>query len=328
MTLSSTDFLVSAQRLISLGRPFALVSVLRVESPSSARPGDKALVTGDGQIDGWIGGGCAQPAVVRTARQALSDGRPRLIRIAPVEQGHERELGDVLEFGMTCHSGGTVELFIDPVLPPPRLVVVGNSPVAHALSGLAPRIGLQVVVVAHNGKVEDFPDARQVIANDAPVALKTEIVAGAFVVVATQGQRDLQGLRAALALRARKVFFVASARKVQVLRALLIEEGQDTQSVAAIVAPAGQAMGAATPEEIALSILAALVAERRGQQAPAAFIDDTPAISAAMSPEPRKSSVIEALALNEGACCCGGPSASTPPHTDATIPLIPGVAQN
>ncbi len=199
---------------------------------------------------------------------------------------------------------------------------------AYLAVTLAPRIGLQVVVVAHNGKVEDFPDARQVIANDAPVALKTEIVAGAFVVVATQGQRDLQGLRAALALRARKVFFVASARKVQVLRALLIEEGQDTQSVAAIVAPAGQAMGAATPEEIALSILAALVAERRGQQAPAAFIDDTPAISAAMSPEPRKSSVIEALALNEGACCCGGPSASTPPHTDATIPLIPGVAQN
>lgn len=310
MTFASTDFLVAARRLMEQDRPFALVSVLRVEPPSSARPGDKALVTGDGQIDGWIGGGCAQPAVTRTVRQALRDGRPRVIRIAPIEQGHERDLGDVLEFGMACHSGGTVELFIDPVLPPARLVVIGNSPVAHALSGLAPRVGLRVSVVAHNGKAEDFPDAERIIASDEAAAVGGQITAAAFVVVATQGQRDLQGLRAALALRARKIFFVASARKAQVLRGSLVEAGQDAAAVAAIVAPAGQAMGGETPEEIALSVLTAVVALRRqGQQAPAEPIDEaqTPA-APALSPLALTS---RNEPLGKGSCCGGAAAAST-----------------
>lgn len=326
MTMSSTDCLVSAQRLIAQDHPFALVSVVRVEPPSSARPGDKALVTGDGRISGWIGGGCAQPAVIKTVRQALGDGRPRLIRISPAGQGHERELGDVLEFGMACHSGGTIELFVDPVLPPPRLVVIGNSPVAHALSVLAPRVGLQVLVVAHNGKVEEFPDAQSVIASDDTAGLKTKIAAGAFVVVATQGQRDLQGLRAALELHARKIFFVASSRKAKVLRASLIEAGQDACPVAAIMAPAGQSLGAVTPEEIALSVLAALVAERRGHHAPVEPHDDSEENLVSTSAPPRKSLPAEPLRM--GACCGGASSTSAFPRKDAATPAIPGVTQN
>ena len=93
---------------------------------TSTSPGafDKAVVTADGNLHGWVGGGCAQPAVVRTVRQVLNDGRARLIRIAPTDDGHERDLGDVLEFGMACHSGGTLELFVDPVLPHAQLVVL------------------------------------------------------------------------------------------------------------------------------------------------------------------------------------------------------------
>lgn len=289
--MSSFDVLAAAQRLQQQDQPCALVSVLRAQAPASAKPGDKAVVTADGIVHGWIGGGCAQPAVLRTVRNALADGQARLIRIAPAEEGQMRELDDVLEFGMTCHSGGTLELFIDPLLPRARLTVIGDSPLAAALAGLAPRVGLAVTVVAHGADAARFPDAARVIASDeAP-----DVAAGSFAVVATQGRRDVQGLRAALSLAARQIFFVASARKAQVLKAALVESGADAAAVAAIVAPAGQAIGAQTPEEIALSVLAAVVAARRGDiAAPAA------AVGAPLPPKPASTST------SAGSCCGGG----------------------
>jgi xanthine dehydrogenase accessory factor len=257
----------AARRLQQQGTPYALVSVVRALAPASARPGDKAVVTADGDLHGWVGGGCAQPAVVRTVRQVLSDGRARLIRIAPTDDGHERDLGDVLEFGMACHSGGTLELFIDPVLPHAQLVVIGASPVAMSLSQLAPRVGFSVTLVAHEADGSAYPDAVRVIASDDPSTAAPQIPAGAWVVVATQGRRDIQALRLALALNARQVSFVASERKAGVLKASLVTAGADADAVAAIRAPAGYPMPATTPEEIALSVLAAVVADRRGATA-------------------------------------------------------------
>jgi xanthine dehydrogenase accessory factor len=273
--MSTTDIIAAAARLQDKGQPYALVSVLRVLPPASAQPGDKAVVTADGIVHGWIGGGCAQPAVLRTVKQALSDGRARMIRIAPAEQGQMRELDDVLEFGMACHSGGTLELFVDPMLPAARLTVIGDTPLAAALADLAPRVGLPVTLVAGEEAAAG-------------------VAAGSFVVVATQGRRDIQGLRAALALGARQVVFVASARKAEVLKAALVEAGSDVAAVAAIVAPAGQPIGAQTPEEIALSVLAAVVAARRGSPAPAP--QPAPAFKAAPLPEMPKI----------GGSCCGG----------------------
>lgn len=306
MNTASLDVLAAAQRLQQQDQPCALVTVLRVQAPASARPGDKAVVTADGIAAGWIGGGCAQPAVLKTVRQALADGRARLIRIAPAEDGDVRELDDVLEFGMACHSGGTLELFVDPLLPRAQLVIVGDSPVAAALAGLAPRVGLQVTVLAQGADAARFPDAAQVIASDDAAEVAARIAPGAFVVVATQGRRDVQGLRAALALQARQLSFVASARKAQVLRAALVEAGQDAAAVAAIVAPAGQAIGAQTPEEIALSVLAAVVAARRGQAAPVA----TPAAAVvAARPKPLPLPELPAIA---GSCCGGGTATAAP----------------
>jgi xanthine dehydrogenase accessory factor len=262
--MSSTDVIAAAQRLQQQDQPYALVSVLRVQAPASARPGDKAVVSGDGIVQGWIGGGCAQPAVLRTVKRSLADGVARVIRIAPAAEGQMRELDDVLEFGMACHSGGTLELFVDPMLPRARLTLIGDSPLAAALAGLAPRVGLPVTVVAQGANAVRFPDAERVLASDEAADVAANVAAGSFVVVATQGRRDLQGLRAALSLGARQVFFVSSARKAQVLKAALLEAGHDAAAVEAIVAPAGQAIGAQTPEEIALSVLAAVVAARRG----------------------------------------------------------------
>lgn len=318
--MSHPDLLNTAQRLQQQGQPFALVTVLRVQAPASARPGDKAVVTAQGFSQGWIGGGCAQPAVLRTVRQALADGRARMIRIAPVADGIEgvdasepRELHEVLEFGMACHSGGTLELFVDPVLPQARLVVIGDSPVAVALAGLAPRLGLAVTVIAQGDAAElqaRFADAQRVLATDEPAAAAQAVGAGALVVVATQGRRDVQGLRVALALDAHTVWLVASARKAQVLKAALVTAGHDAAPVAAIVAPAGQAvaeqMGAHTPEEIALSVLAAVVAVRR-RGAPAA----TAATAAQTRPlaEPAAAGIpVSALPdlPSPAAACCGG----------------------
>ena len=272
MSTVSIDFLQAALRLQQQDRPHAIVTVLRVQPPASARPGDKALVTADGIELGWIGGGCSQPAVLKTVRLALADGRARVVRIAPSSEGDVRELDDVLEFGMACHSGGTIELFVDPMLARARLTVVGDSPLAVALSSLGPRVGLPVTVVAHAADVDRFPEAERVLGSDDVAAVAQALTPGSFVVVATQGRRDVQGLRAALALQARQVFFVASHRKAQVLKAALVEAGEDAAEVAAIVAPAGQPIGAQTPEEIALSVLAAVVAARRGQGALAAAV--------------------------------------------------------
>lgn len=266
--MNANKVLEIAARAQAEGQPCALVTVLRAESPTSARPGDKAVVMRDGTIRGWVGGGCAQPAVVKTVRAALADGRPRMIRIAPGDQG-QRDLADVLEFGMACHSGGTLELFVDPLLPSQQLVVIGTSPVAVALAQLAPRVGFDVVVAGRGAVPADYPDARAVVEDDGVDGLRAAVSEGAYVVVATQGRRDLAGLKAALSLRAAQVSFVASARKAAVLRESLLGAGFDPEAVAEIVAPAGYPISAGTPEEIALSVLAAVVAERRGRSAEA-----------------------------------------------------------
>lgn len=251
-----------ARRLRERAEPFALVTVLQALAPTSAKPGDKAVVTSDGRIQGWIGGGCAQPAVIKTVRRALRDGQPRQIRITPRQDGGEAQLGDVLEFGMACHSGGTLTLFVEPVLPATRLMVIGDSPVARALADLAPRIGFAVTLLAFGARPEDADPGHTLLtrAEDLP----NRWGQGGLVVVATQGRLDVQGLQAALSVQPDRCWFVASERKATVLRRQLVESGQNAQAVAAIVAPAGERIGAQSAEEIALAVLASVVAARRG----------------------------------------------------------------
>ncbi len=315
--MASTDLFAAALRLQQQETAYALVSVLRAQAPTSAKPGDKALVTADGIVHGWIGGGCAQPAVLRTVRLALDDGQARIIRIAPTERTETRELDEVLEFGMSCHSGGTLELFIDPMRPRTQLVVIGNSPMAAALAGLAPRVGLHVSVVAQGADAARFPDAEQTIESDEPARLAGRIGTGAFVVVATQGVRDLQGLRAALSIDARRIFFVASQRKAQVLKAALVEAGHDAAAVDAIVAPAGQAIGAQTPEEIALSVLAAVVAARRGVTTAPSARGAVAATAGAATPPLH---ALPPMPVVAGGCCGGGTAEQSPNEEHAGGP--------
>ena len=312
--MTRNDWIAYATRLQAAQQAFALVTVLRAQAPTSAKAGDKALVTADGQIHGWIGGGCAQPAVVKTVRQALASGQPQSIRIAPTDEPAERTLGDVLEFGMACHSGGTLELFIDPVLPATQLTVFGDSPVARSLAELAPRVGLRVALVAEGAQGSDHPDAACVLDSDDAARVREQLSSGGYAVVATQGRRDLQGLKAALALSPSHLWFVASERKAGVLRQSLISAGEDTDSVARIIAPAGESIGAHTPEEIALAVLAAVIAARRGRVPVAQPKGPEVALVAAKASAP-----VEA-ATGGGGCCGGAKKEAAPIPVETTAP--------
>lgn len=324
--MNRNEWITQAARLQSADQPFALVTVLSAQAPTSGKAGDKAVVTPDGQIHGWIGGGCAQPAVIKTVRRALLDGQPRKIRIAPSDESAERDLGDVLEFGMACHSGGTLELFIDPVMPSATLTVVGDSPVARALVGLAPRVGLRVAVVAQGAQAADFPDADTVLDSD-DVSQVSARLSSPFVVVATQGRRDLQGLKAALALQPQGLWFVASARKAGVLLESLVASGEDPAAVARIVAPAGEFIGAQTPEEIALSVLTSVVAARRGREpaAPAAQAALTGSMASSVSSAPQSSAAASAAMATS---CCSTPAATEPKEAASAKTVAPVTASS
>ena len=315
--MNRNQWITQAARLQAADQPFALVTVLSAQAPTSGKAGDKAVVTPDGQIHGWIGGGCAQPAVIKTVRRALLDGQPRKIRIAPSDESAERDLGDVLEFGMACHSGGTLELFVDPVMPSALLTVVGDSPVARALAGLAPRVGLRVAVVAQGAQAADFPEADMVLDSDEADIVRARL-SSTFVVVATQGRRDLQGLKAALALQPQGLWFVASARKAAVLLPSLVASGEDQAAVARIVAPAGEFIGAQTPEEIALSVLTSVVATRRGRapQANAAVQSEDWSTFHAVTSVPETAKAVKSS-------CCGGGQTASQSHVTADPATLP-----
>ncbi len=255
--IETDTVLDKAAALKASGTPFALVTVVRAESPTSAKPGAKALVTADGQIEGWIGGGCAQPVVIKVVKQVLQDGAARLIRISPDRDEVVAE--GIMDFNMSCHSGGTLDIFVDPVVARPALWIIGASPAAQALSGLARRVGYAVTSIFPGADQALFPEADQVIDKFDDLAA---VGAPSFVVVATQGKRDEAGLEAALSTGAGYIAFIASERKAGKLRQYLKERGHDAARVDAIVAPAGVEIGAVTPEEIALSVLAGVVQAR------------------------------------------------------------------
>ncbi|HEV8029262.1 MAG TPA: XdhC family protein [Stellaceae bacterium] len=240
-------------------QPFAVATVVRSEGATAARVGAKAVVRADGTMVGWVGGGCTLGAVKRAAANALVDGRARLIRVRPDAAGPSADGAE--DFTNSCASGGTADIFIEPVAPRPALIILGASPTALALADLAKRLGFAVTAAAVSGDADDFAGADRRLAS---FDLSAEPRASAsYVVVATQGKRDRDALKAALATGAPYVAFVGSRRKAAQLAAELAGDGVDRARLAALRSPAGIHIGAVTPAEIALSILTEIVAERR-----------------------------------------------------------------
>lgn len=286
--VNTDTILDKAAALKASNTPFALVTVVRAQSPTSAKPGAKAVVTADGNIEGWIGGGCAQPVVIKVVKQALQDGQARLIRISP--ERNEAVDADIMDFNMSCHSGGSLDIFIDPIISRPELLIIGSSAAAQALSDLAQRVGFSVTAAFPGISSADFPAADRLIDDLSGLAVLRN--PPAFVVVATQGKRDEAGLEAALNTGAGYIAFIASQRKAEKLRRYLQDYGHTAARVDAIISPAGLEIGALTPEEIALSVLAGVVqARRQGLMA-------TPQQPSTAPPEP-------AQPLAEKSCCGG-----------------------
>lgn len=243
------------------GRDFCAVTVVRTANATSAKAGAKAIVTDDGMLHGFVGGGCVQGAVKRAALAALAANAARLIRVKPREDVVTAvDLDGVELHKSSCPSGGTVDLFLEPMRQPVRLVVCGASPVAASLVPLAIGMGYRVIVAAPAEAHGEVPGASAYVEGFALDALRLE--PRDAVVVATQGRRDREALSAALKSPATYVGMVGSRKKVAKLRDELARDVPPDR-LAALRGPAGLDIGAIEPEEIALSIIGEIVRDRR-----------------------------------------------------------------
>jgi xanthine dehydrogenase accessory factor len=253
------EFLKKADELIMLGESFAMATVVRYEAPISGKPGDKAIIFADGEVWGWIGGGCARPAVVKEALKALKDRRPRLVHISPTPTEEE----GIVAYNMSCHSGGTLDVYIEPVLPKPHVLILGRSPVGQSLARLAKVINYTVSVAAPEASREQYPEVDRVHADLELKDLK--VSARTFIVVSTQGECDEEALENALRTDADYVAFVASKAKAAKVLEHLGERGVSAERLKQVKAPAGMDIGASSPEEIAVSIVAQIVQLNRAR---------------------------------------------------------------
>jgi xanthine dehydrogenase accessory factor len=266
------ELLQMAAQLARREEPFVLAVVVRRRPASSAQAGDMAVITAGGEFHGWLGGSCTQPTVVREARLALADGKPRLLALSPNPEAERRP--GVAVFPMTCHSGGSVEIYLEPILPAPRLTVFGESPTARALLELAAAMGYSVSAPfaggANAAAGESAAQGAGPMAELAPEAVPAASRPLCFAVVATMGERDEEAIRAALALRPAYLGVVASAKRFAQLRQTLLAQGVPASALDSIRSPAGVAIGAQAPEEIAISVLAEIVQRRHAAATAAA----------------------------------------------------------
>lgn len=241
-----SELLTLAASLCARDERFALVTVVRREPPSSARVGDTALVTESGDYHGWAGGGCTRETVMRESLRAIADGEPRLLCLSP---GASAEASITARPGMqllpmACDSGGTVEIYVEPVLPVLRLVLFGASPAADALARIGEAMGYRVDRGA-----------------EAPIK-------GAHVLIATMGDEDLDVLQKVLQSEPAYVGVIASRRRFEHVQQTLIACGVPRTALECVSAPAGLDIGASTPEEIALSVMAQIIQYRRAHANP------------------------------------------------------------
>jgi xanthine dehydrogenase accessory factor len=260
------EILELAAALSARGEPFALATVVWARSPSSGKPGSTALITADRRVRGWLGGACAEPVVIREALSALEEGTPRLLFLgAPDElEAHRRD--GVVAVPIACQSEGALEVYVEPVLSSPHLVVIGRSPAVDALVAMAGALGWRTAVVDDGGDASEHPGAGEVITSlDLSAA---GVGDSSFVVVATQGHYDEDALRAALATSAAYVGLVASRRRAESVLGYLRDRGVRDEDLARVRAPAGLDLGRLPNQEIAVAILAELVRLRSSGDLP------------------------------------------------------------
>lgn len=293
-----SDLLRLAARLLDEETPYAIATVVRRERPSSAASGNTAVITADGTVHGWIGGSCTLPEVTRHAIASLAERQPRLLAFG----GSMEPRGDVISVPMSCGSEGKVEVHVNPVYPAPRLVVVGASPIADAVARLGEAMGYRVVVA------DGSEEAAATEAEEGPVRERVGILDGQFAsryasrpqgaalyaVVATMGRGDEDAVEQLLAARADYLGVVVSPKRMGQVREYLAARGVCGSRIEKVRGPAGLDIGAVRPEEVAISILAEIVALARagsggGEGAAAEAADEesaTPAGATATATDP------------------------------------------
>ena len=251
------DIARTAADLALQGQPYVLATVVRAEAPASVRPGAKAIVFADGRVEGWIGGSCSEPNVVRHARHALQTGETELLRIGPEDL---LPPSGVTGLTTTCPSGGTVDIFLEPVVPTPQLVVIGHTPVANAVAAIGEAIGHRVLLIDGRGGIDE-----------------AGIEPGANVVVASMGHYDEDALEAALAHQPATLSLIASRKRAHAALELLRERKVAEELIATIDTRPGVELGEVTQEEIALAVVAGIVQRTRAAQVegPRTAIDPT-----------------------------------------------------
>ncbi len=245
------------------GEAFALATVVRCERPTSASPGAKALIRGDGAVTGWVGGACAEPVVVREALKALGDGQPRLVALVGEGGAEARRVEGLVPYPMTCHSGGTLEIYVEPFVPKPLLVLVGHGPMLETLAALGRATDFDVMPLPSDPAHEDLG--------------RLSLGPSASVVVGTHGSGDEEALAQILSGGAGYVSLIASRKRAAAITRTLAQRGVADDRIRRLKAPAGLDIGAATPAEIAVSILAEVIQHRRSDAAAAAVRRDEPA---------------------------------------------------
>jgi len=236
--------------------PQVLATVIQVNGPTSSNPGDKALINEHRIVEGWVGGGCVQRALLKASKTVLDNQQAVLIRVSP--QGQWQALDGIAEFTSNCLSGGSLLVFIEPLKKKPRLSIFGHSPVALNLMHLAPQLGFQTIMVSADINPSILPE---------DVLYQPEIsnINCEYCVIASQGKQDKIALKTAMNSNAAYISMVASSKKAKALKIALLEDGWEQSQIDRICSPAGIDINAKTPAEIALSILAQLVKLRQSE---------------------------------------------------------------
>ncbi len=267
----SFDIAATMNHMKEGGDQFAVATVVRTVSVTAAKPGAKAIINADGDIvDGWIGGGCAKSAVTKAAVKAIKDGEPKLVSLQPEELLAEsglkagEENDGVLAANNMCPSRGSMDIFIEPILCEPEILILGASPVARVLATMVESFSFKLTCACEDPSLWDGAGIN---------ALSYENLITShdhrYIVVSTQGSGDTVALQKAMLLQCRRVCFVGSHRKMAHLQAKLLALGVTQKQIDSIKGPAGLDIGGVTPQEIALSIMAELVALRRTKSVPA-----------------------------------------------------------
>lgn len=253
-------FIDASSELYESNEAFAIAHVVKKKGLTSGKPGDKAVIKKDGTLIGWIGGGCSKGIIIKEALASLNDGKPRMVSIHPnAKEGEEK---GVVTYSMMCHSGGAVDVFIEPVLPKPEIIIVGQSHVAYYLSKLTEAMELRLSCVVTNNNTGMFDHVKKCYTDFKDIKGNDQ-----YVVVCTQGEGDEQALLSALGLNFKYLSFVASRKKSNAIFKSLRRNGVTFDQLKKIKTPAGVDINAKLPEEVAVSILAEIIQNYRAEVA-------------------------------------------------------------